>query len=554
MDRVRFWAPRLAGKYWGPIAAGLTVGEGMYSSVRPMVENWAVSKGLKRKRVQRDVIAPRLKQDKLRLPAIKGISNNKMPISSGASMRSRSRSRSGRSRRSRRVPMYVGRSAKPQIQTAGQYTGNFKFPNKRPRVSKDVYAKKGSRGNLELNQDAVTGASVCYFGMSSLPRDITGYKYLQAPAYHLAMSIFKRYMKKTYDVDVESHDQTIRDLNIWMDGTTTDGQRNPAELNLWYKEYPISTGSTGSTSHPVYAMGDTITLGLGDRIKNVVYNMALALSGSTYGAQGLVNGLVREFYGVSATDSIWYGTLPTPVKRPIMRMDTQYCRINVKNVLYVQNQTKGDSNDNTNIDTIDSNPIKGNIYYFKDPHPFVRHYFENTGTIGAPIYTGEYKLMADANGDGLILPDSEPGVSNPGGGALAVVDTSAWRQLPTPDMFNNLQKYCSVSLAPGEMKKFVLNFKFDGLVPAFIHGLHTHSVVAGGLGYTVKTGVEKKSLGSSVLFAFDKRLSTGLGPVEVAIQKHTYTSAMLTRRKNITTLPIATLEQAAITDDTTPNA
>lgn len=422
------------------------------------------------------------------------------------------------------------------IQTAGQYTGPFPYPKKKNKAHKDIYALRGSRGQSERNIDAVSQRDVAYIGFSSLPRggtDGSGNYWHTSPMVHLAMAILRMAFKKQYNAEIESPEQMIRDLNLFMNLIPAQ-QLDPQSVRLWYREYPNSVTTTGSSIQPTYTPSGSVLLPMSSRIVDIVLPLANMLAGPDFGAQGPVNDHTRELYGIQFIE--YDQGAGADVVKPIIRLDDMYCKVNVKQVIYIQNQTKSDS-DNTQINVIDSNPIKGRIYSFNDPNPIIKHYYKST-----PLTTNEWKLMADVNGDGIIYPDATIGNTL----------ISPWNQLPTGDCFTNMKRYTNISLAPGEMKKYVLTFKFNGLIAAFIRGQYNYTKSGTGTGQVITGRVfGPKALGTSVLFAFEKRLSTGTGDVEVAVQQHTFTSAVTLGRRKKTMLPLVSGEVAAVADDTT---
>lgn len=149
--------------------------------------------------------------------------------------------------------------------------------------------------------------------------------------------------------------------------------------------------------------------------------------------------------------------------------------------------------------------------------------------------------MHDRNGDGLIIPDA----------ALPTSSNGVWNQLPTTDMFVNCKKYDSFSLAPGEVKSFTLKFKFYGTFPNFIKGLAlTPAGEVGAPNYQHDITRESSALGTSILFAFDKVLSTGTNNVIINYEATTRTAAILGKKKLITMIPATQAEVNPGTDDT----
>lgn len=547
MDRVRFWGPRIAGKYWGPIGAGATALEYMYNDIYPKVERWASERGLKRKRARRDPIPPRLKQDTLKLPAKEGVSNNL-----NMSTRGRSRSRSSASMRSRSRGPQARRAPRRTKGFDGKYTGPFPFPNKRPKSAKTKSALKGSRGHHEGNVAALYGTNVAMIGFSSFVRrpdvatDNNNNIGVACPMYHICVGIIREMFKKVWNTGFERHDQRLDE--VFLDGTPTNGR-----IDVIYKIEPLSTGVSGTTVTPSYNADVSLTFSASSTLQSLATGMAKVIIGtSNFGARGYVisSGVPqkRTLYGCAFAQDYASPTGTAYKYTGLTRLDKRIVTVRSTSVIYVQNQTTSDGL-SYSTDVIDSNPIAGKIFYFKDPAPKIRY------PVGpsASVSRTEWKLMHDANADGVIYPNVvELGSST---------SHSPWEQIPTTDMFVNCSKYSSVSLAPGEMRKLTLNFKFKGPLQKFIegHDLGNSDMAEGGTANPDTDGNPSKyqtmnmtsAMGTSVLFAFEKRLSTGTNAVGIAVQRNVYASAVLSRQRGDTLMPIAVSERPIPKDDTT---
>lgn len=437
----------------------------------------------------------------------------------------------------------------------GRYTGPFVFPNKRPKIANDPIAKRGSRSHTEQNIPDCQGVGVAYIGFSSLMRkvgdsgttsNLAENSFLNAGMYHVAACILRYVLKKTWNIEFERHNQTFSQVSAV--GVPASG-----EVVLWAKKQPLSAGATGGAIIPSvdnYSVPWTSS----STFASIADAMAVHLSGPYFGARGYISSNTTPYttykpslYGVTLVGE-YYGGAPSTTQ-PMIRLDNTYIKVNTKSVIYIQNQTTADSGA-LSTDVIDANPVHGKIYYFKDPAPEVRF---DQNNISTHTGVGETKLMMDANADGIIYPNSTQIGTNTGAAQIA-----AWNQLPQADMFHNLSKYSSFSLAPGEMKKITLAFKFDGLIQKFIEGqnLPNHTLVPGGAGQVNNPSIyqpltQKHALGTSLLFAVEKRLSTGDGNVEIAVQRNVWCSALIKKRRSPTLQPAAVGERAALQDDTT---
>lgn len=577
MDRVRFWGPRFFGKHWGPISAGLTVGELMYDDAYKRVNEWALSRGLKRDRrgkpIRRDPIQPRLNQQPLVLPAHNAQSNN---LNMEVEMRGRSRSRSsirGRSRSRARGPRSSG--------IPGRYTGPAPVPNKRPKVDKSDYALRGSRGQTEQNIKDVgtfgtaTNVNCSMIAFTSMIRNPTkngtvgtSPNVLQAQSAeaasaptHVALALLRMIFKRHYYLDIAHASQRLVDVDLQtIGGAAANNVQAPVQIEFYREYLPESYGTTGASVQPQYDIPYSLNLSGENAGLRTIWDIAQEIAKNVicdraYGATGpIVVGnrrvIPRLFgYRIVNRDANYTGTSVLNVMG-LVRLDNYKIKVKTKTVIYMQNTTRSDS-DGVSTDVIDVNPVNGKIYFFEHPNPVLRSY-------KTPNQTNEWKIMHDANGDGIILPDSD--ISTNG---------SSFTQLPSTDVFRNLKTYTKVRLEPGEMKSFKLNFFFygyinkfitglqlqdpNGVTPAFSDGGATVPPVTGGNPTVYQYNVSETSgaLGTCALFAFEKTLSTGTGNPLITYQRNTYTSAVWVKSSKQTTLPYVTAEVAAGADRAT---
>lgn len=528
MDQIAFWGPKFL-KTAGPYA--ITAGPSLYKGVKDtyrMVSDWADARGIKRK-VSKFAVQQGPQQKRLNLPALPESSNNNLNMPRGRSM-SRSSMRSMSIRRRSRSRSRPRRS----MQTAGHYTGKLPFPYKRAKKDKSRVAYNGSQGTFEDTIGGATpveGANVAYFGVSSIVKSTYSSStrlYIANPVYHYVVGVLRKMFKKTYDVDIESVNQRIAELTV---GTI------PVGIRLYYKVTPLSSGTTAvpsiqsNTTHDVLFSTNTIS------------DTAIGITGAIllnieYGARNeSFTGDQYELYGFAFLELGGGGT--NAVFRGIYRVDNLKVSIRSTTTVYIQNQTTSDGG-SASTDVIDSNPIKGRIYYFPDPNPICQ--FANINSTVEPWR--QWKLMQDTNGDGLIYPDADPSING------TSVDSAPWAQLPGTDMFANCKKYSAVAMAPGEMRKINLTFKFYGYFNRFLAGLNLNNTYMG-TGRHQISNKRNNNMGTSLLFAFDKRLSTGDGNVKLAVQRHITTSVKIGKRTMAAMQPVKYGEVAAVADDTT---
>lgn len=447
-----------------------------------------------------------------------------------------------------------------------RYTGSFPYPRIRASKDKAKVPKNGSSAMIEGNIDACGGANVAYVGFQSFIRTMSGSAggapraFLCNPVFHMCVALLRKYLRKHYDVELESVEQTWRDLNIYTvdEAPVTDleTQPKPFDILLWSKATPHNVGSS-SVNYPVidyYRPGGSSTTGgiaisLNENFMTTAGKLAVAiLSNKEFGAypHNATDNTTYEFYGISMREQGYTNgtTVDFKDRRAIMRVDNMKISIKTHNTIYIQNQTTSDAN-SLSTDVIDTNPIKGRIYAFSDPLPVCR-YVQRQSNPPANVVSRQWKLMHDSNGDGVIYPDVD--ISENAGDYTNM----EWAQLPSTDMFLNCKSYTGVALEPGEMKKFQFGFKYYGYINRFLRGLDITglSPAAGPYLFPAKSGSLGKALGTSILFAFDKRLSTGTGGVELAVQRHSSCTVSLGATKKTTMYPVRYREQAITQDDT----
>lgn len=560
MDRVRFWGPRVMGKYWAPLSAGAALGEAMYNDAYARVDKWASERGMKRKRGRRDPIPPRLKQDTLRLPALSANSNNKMSRSRG-----RSRSRMTNGSRSRSRGPSIGPSVYPSmpplsvnVGKPGNYTGPLPFPKKKARVQRDRVALYGSKGQAEQNF-TVEHTDVTYAGFTSMIRKPTDSSFNPGAApYHVAMALLRHIFKKHLNVDIESHSQTLAELvPVYLrgsDGGAANDILDLAQIQFWFREDPATAGG-----NPTFNIGYQMNLNAA-KFSSSMANLAEEIArqvicSSAFGARDgyTVSGTAfnvprRQLYSYRVQNYLdwmgYTGTGGTTATRWSQHYRLDHFKVDVRtdSIIYLQNQTTSDAG-STAIDTVDTNPVKGRIMYFDHPNPIVRFAAQNQNST-----SGMMAICQDVNQDGIIYPNF-----------TAYPLANMWKQIPVPDMFKNMKTYSDVSLAPGEMKRMNIRFKFSGYLHKFIHGLRLNPGIRSGTewdGTTTETGTnytqmmdeDSGAMGTCVLFAFEKRLSTGNGGPKITFQRNTYCSAVLSKGKKPTCMRIAYPEVAVVND------
>jgi hypothetical protein len=191
--------------------------------------------------------------------------------------------------------------------------------------------------------------------------------------------------------------------------------------------------------------------------------------------------------------------------------------------MHIQNVTTADQGGDTALldDRIDSNPVRGRIFKFKGPLPRVK----NNRNIGPGTGYGpdeSFRLMVDPNGDGIIKPSTDL--------------LGSWRGVPSADMFENCTGITSVSLEPGAIRNFTMQFKFSGLLINLIRGFSDTKDDAARSRFP--GAGRHNALGTCMMMALEKRVRTGSGVdgQKVSVNWHAdiYSGAVMGRSKPTT--------------------
>lgn len=439
------------------------------------------------------------------------------------------------------------------LKMSGYYTKKIPFPKKRVKMSKSSYAMKGSRAATEdyMTRTTSNGTRVNYTGFCSLVRGLNADNNkvddqqitLANPLYHVCMSLLRRIVKDYFEHDILFPTSTF--ANIGISTFPNAASNNPETerifgIELWYKQ---STYTSTGTFHQFSFDHDDVDVFATSTPQSIAHEMAQVLSGSLYGARADPStGLSCELYGYRIIEAV--GTANTERRLGITRLDNQKISITCSHQILIQNTTVSDSN-SASTDVIDSNPIKGRVYYFDTPVPKVRRnpiaLRDANNVYQDQDIDNSHKLMYDANADGILWPNYDIGTDG---------RNSAFNQLPTPDVFENCRTYGNISLAPGEIKRFSLHFKFNGYLNKYLSLLHLQSIEGSFNQYMVQQNKINEALGTCVLFAFEKRMSSGDASVSVNYQRNIYCAAKLGKRSITTMLPLTVGERVAVPDNT----
>lgn len=159
----------------------------------------------------------------------------------------------------------------------------------------------------------------------------------------------------------------------------------------------------------------------------------------------------------------------------------------------LQNATRADDGSG-NILEVDSNPIRGTLYKFKGLNPVYRD--PDHGWDGLLSMEG----TSLAGHDGVLYPSTDPPI--------------AFQVPPDPKIFANCIGYRNVAMDPGQIRKFVANFRFTGYLDKLMYGLsYTNDAN--------KHGAEQAGhyLGQTYLFALQPQVRTGSTDIRLNFQQ-----------------------------------
>jgi len=358
----------------------------------------------------------------------------------------------------------------------GPYRGRFGKPAP-PSVGK--YAYDGYRRERE-EFGVQSGTDVCYLGMSSVSAKEIGQD--------VGIALLRKLMRKHYMYEYADERQSARVTMHIPDGPLTISHPLPKYLRFIRKLEEVNA-VISITAPAQYTFNDTDTLrDFGQWFESNVFN-SIEYGGGVVGNSDYSTRITLFAYQFVEVDYFDPST-PDPVLSPraIMPLHSMYVTCYSKADMHIQNVTVADAGGELayDADRIDSNPIRGRIFKFKGPLPKVK-YDMLIANGNAAVVGNSIALDIDPNADGIIKPAADL--------------TGAWRMVPSTDMFHNCIGVKSVSLEPGAIRNFTLQFNFSGLLVDLIEGMRATTGSAplpGG-----------RNLGTSMVFALEKRVRTG---------------------------------------------
>jgi len=405
---------------------------------------------------------------------------------------------------------------KPRDLQTGHYKGRLPAPKRAARAGR--YALYGHRAECERYIANRASNDVVYVGAQVAPAGSIGQS--------VGVAFLRKVMKEHFRIEYSTTEQQLRPLPSGTgSGLTAGNETNdffPQSIKFWRKTTPSTLGAG-----PTYDVAVTFTFpssgasstvaSFGVWFNEFVFNSTVF---GTVNSSGLSNDRV-ELYAYQFTQYVQVGTQYIIVNQAVCPLEGQYLSAYSVVRVHVQNVTVADGTSEAGAiyqtTRIDANPLKGVLMRFRDPTPMVKDAAVGAGIDGSGANNFGWTLQSDINGDGLIMPGNNP-------------PTGPWTQLPSADMFKNCVGMANISLEPGDIKDYSLNFKFSGTLQSLMKGFQTSYTDNNGNSYPLPSTTNKQ-FGNSFMFALEKRMPTGPAPVTVNIHYENYYGAVFGGRR-----------------------
>jgi len=403
------------------------------------------------------------------------------------------------------------KSKKPRDLQTGHYKGRLPAPKRAARAGK--YALYGHRAECERYIANRASSDVVYVGAQVAPAGSIGQS--------VGVAFLRKVMKQHYHIEYSSTEQQLRPLG----GPGAEvADYFPVSIKFWRKTTPSTLGAgptydIGATySFPAPGPSSTVA-SFGAWFNEFVFN---STAFGTVNSSGLSNDRVElHAYQFIQLDSLGGAGSNLFVNQAVVPLEGQYLSAYSVVRIHIQNVTVADGTSEPGAvyqtTRIDANPLKGVLMRFRSPTPMVKDAAVGAGIDGSGANNFGWTLQSDMNGDGLIMPGNNP-------------PTGPWTQLPSADMFKNCVGLAHITLEPGDIKDYSLNFKFSGTLQALMKGFQTSYTDSNGNSYPLPSTLNKQ-LGNSFMFALEKRMPTGPAAVTVNIHYENYYGAVFGGRR-----------------------
>lgn len=380
----------------------------------------------------------------------------------------------------------------------GQYTGKFNKPRRFKRIKRvDL---EGIQDKNEVTIPSVAEDDCAYVGMSS------------HQPYRLYTQIWaaflRKYMKIVWNADLCQYSDIpfvigANTISVRFDFVRNDGIS--ALTNLPYTTNYVNGSTTVALTHNASpSFGDLVSL-----IAAAFYNLWV-----------VSNEISLKRFELSIGEDI------TDLRNKL-NVDNMYVSVKSVATIRLQNTTTSDTGAET-TDQITNNPIMGKIYKFSSPAPLLRTgaaagTAENWSNISelrtvpaAPPAPQSTILLKEA---GVVWPywaNGAAGVAN----AIEIAKTVEFVRPPAASVFTNCNGVVSFSLEPGEIRHLSKVFIFKGQFTVLMEDMLRQ--------YCGR--VDGQRFGTSVVFAFAKRMPTGTAKVRYNVCFEWRSSALVRSR------------------------
>lgn len=362
----------------------------------------------------------------------------------------------------------VRRSRKYNI-APGRFIGPFKKPGVPKKV--DKYALYGSRISAEF-YGTVTHTDCAYIGMLSA--------HIRYIGTQVGIALIRRIMKQHYQVEYSDPNQQIM-------GTLGGNLPNaPVTINFRAED--------SQTVTPTVAAAVTFTVGTNTLKQFGEWFSANVFSAAAFNHHQTTTGQYSHLVGytIGYTDAGVVGNLVTQ----LYQLDNVKLHVYEHAKLLIQNTTPSD-NGSRDGDSIDANPIQGNLLKFSQLLPDIKDGYDG---FSFSALESDSAAAAPQLGDSIIIPTTNP--------------TNTWRGVPGPEVFKNCVGRSKVNLQPGEIKYYKLRFNYVGNIVDLMKGLYFGTDRAARSANAVYN-----RMGTSMLLCFEKAVRTGVSS-DVVINWH----------------------------------
>lgn len=387
---------------------------------------------------------------------------------------SRPKKRKGSSKNKKMGRVYPARTG------SGFFKGGFNGLKTVSPTFQDMVLTKGSAGTIETYGSCL-GTEIVWVGATTCN--------IAEMAYHASKAILRKLFKQAGLHITDAQSKFTHEL-YWPANTSHSGG---FMLRLQYADGP------GNLNDVTYTLVDPETLNTlanNCNLKQAIIDYANASSDKILLSIRLYN---IDYQG---------GTSGTSKQVAILNMRNEMIHMYSSVKIVVQNRTKGAgvAGENLNfVDTIDAQPLKGKLYYFKKGNPEIRGL---DVTSGQPNSTSLFSRWGDNTVK--LISDTSIGYN------------SQMVNPPSPQYWNNCSKHSNISLEPGDLKDCFLSNTTEKYFSEFVRSLAWYN----------GAGNRRQKVGDCLYICLEERLNSGsANPIVVQYEAESNISCYLTTNK-----------------------